>query len=217
MGVQLGFMGFNSAVTSSGLVRGAVARRASTPGRQRETVAIPADDGAPRCGCCSPLLARSSIPADRKSPFLQDPLARAQARRPEGLTLYATGELPEATSILLDAARMIEPYDTSLARDTPLDAFAAAQFSGQSGAASAEVLQAVWSAPRAAATLADLLLNGFAAVGEHRYQAGFEFLRQAIAPLTGGQPLPGDAQRFMTISMAASLLYDSAWHELSGL
>jgi hypothetical protein len=29
--------------------------------------------------------------------------------------------------------------------------------------------------------------------------------------------LPDDAQRFMAISMAASLLYDSAWHELSGL
>ncbi len=55
-------------------------------------------------------------------------------------------------------------------------------------------------------------------MAEHRYQAGFEFLRQAIAPLTGGQPLPDDAQRFMAMSMAASLLYDnSAWHELSDL
>ena len=155
---------------------------------------------------------------EQAAPHLLDPLARAKARRLEGLTLYAAGELPEATSVLLDAARMIEPYDTSLARDTLLDAFGAAQFSGQFGAATAEVLRAVRSAPRATATqatLAGLLLDGFAAVGEHRYQAGFEFLRQAIAPLTGGQPLPDDAQRFMGLSMAASLLYDdSAWHEL---
>jgi len=63
---------------------------------------------------------------ERAAPHLQDPLTRAQARRLEGLTLYAAGELPEATSVLLDAARMIEPYDTSLARGMLLDAFGAA-------------------------------------------------------------------------------------------
>jgi hypothetical protein len=43
---------------------------------------------------------------------------------------------------------MIGPYDMRMARDTLLDAFGAAKFSHEFGAATAEVLQAVWSAPR---------------------------------------------------------------------
>ena len=156
---------------------------------------------------------------ERAAPHLEDPRARAQARRLEGLTLHAAGELPEATSALLDAARMIGPYDTRLARDTLLDAFGAAQLSRQFGAdRTVEVLQAVRSAPRVddtRATLADLLLDGFAAVGEHRYEAGYAHLRQAIAPLAGDQPLPAGAeQRFMAMSLAAAVLYDDSTWEL---
>jgi len=75
----------------------------------------------------------------------------------------------EATSVLLDAARMFQPSETRLARDTLLDAFVAAQFSG--GAWRPSFLGAVRSAPKVAdsrASVADLLLDGFAAVGERR-------------------------------------------------
>jgi len=155
---------------------------------------------------------------ERAAPHLEDPLARARARRLEGLALYAAGKLSEATAVLLDAAQMIEPYDTRLARDTLLDAFGAARFSPQFGAATAEVLRAVRSAPRVEGpqvTLADLLVDGFAAVGEHRYEAGAELLRQAIAPLAADQPLPvGVEQHFMAVSMAAAVLYDDSSWEL---
>ena len=103
---------------------------------------------------------------DRAAPYLEDPLAGAKARRLEGLTLYAAGELPEATSVLLDAARMLEPHDLRLARDTLLDAYGAARYSGQFGVPVAEVLKAVRSAPRVEQTqetATDLLLDGFAA------------------------------------------------------
>ena len=76
----------------------------------------------------------------------------------------------------------------------------------------AEFLQAVRSAPKVAdsrATLADLLLDGFAAVGERRYAAGAPLLRRAIAPLAAGQPIPDDAlPHLMAVGQAAGLLYD---------
>jgi DNA-binding CsgD family transcriptional regulator len=156
---------------------------------------------------------------ERAAPHLADPLARARARRLEGLTLSAAGQLPEATLVLLDAAQMIEPFDTHLARDTLLEAFLAAQVSGQSEMMTASVLLAVRSAPKVAdaqASLTDLLLDGFAAVGERDYAAGAELLRRAIAPMISAQALPEEALRhFMAMSMVEFLLYDeSAWDEL---
>jgi DNA-binding CsgD family transcriptional regulator len=149
---------------------------------------------------------------DQAAPHLGVPLAIAKARRLEGLTRYAAGQMPEATALLLDAARMTARSDARLTRDTLLDAFGAAQWSGPSTEATAEVLTAIEQAPRAAAaraTTADLLLDGFAAVGERRYEDGFGLLRRAIAPLTGTEPLPDDVlQRFPAVLTAASLLLD---------
>ena len=162
-------------------------------------------------------LAAGEAPAARAllslaAPRLADAPARARARRLEGQSLYAAGQMPEATSVLLDAARMFQPSETRLARDTLLDAFVAAQFSG--GAWMAEFLDAVRSAPKVAdsrATLADLLLDGFAAVGERRYAAGAALLRQAIVPLAAGQPIPDDAlPHLMAVGQAAGLLYDDS-------
>jgi len=77
-----------------------------------------------------------------------------------------------------------------------------------------EFLLAVRSVPKMAdsrATVADLLLDGFAAVGEHRYQAGAPLLRRAIAPLAAGQPIPDDAlPHLMAVGQAAGLLYDDS-------
>jgi DNA-binding CsgD family transcriptional regulator len=148
------------------------------------------------------------------APLLVDELVGARARRLEGRSLYAAGQMPEATSVLLDAARMLQPFDIRLARDTLLDAFPAAQFSGQPGAGMAEFVHAVRSAPKVAdsqATMADLLLKGFAALGERRYQAGATLLRRAIAPLASDQPIPDDALPHITaIVFAAILLYDDS-------
>ena len=149
---------------------------------------------------------------EKAAPHLGAPLATAKARRLEGLIQYAAGQMPEATALLLDAARMIALWDARLARDTLLDAFGSAQWSGQFGVATTEVLTAIRQAPRVAAaktTTADLLLDGFAAVGDHRYESGFRLLRQAIAPLTGAEPLSDDVlERFTAVLTAASLLLD---------
>jgi DNA-binding CsgD family transcriptional regulator len=164
-------------------------------------------------------LAAGEAPAARAllglaAPRLADVLARARARRLEGQSLYAAGQMPEATSVLLDAARMVQPFETRLARDTLLDAWGAAQFSGQPGAGMAEFLRAVRSVPEVAdsgATVADPLLDGFAAVGERRYEAGAALLRRAIKPLFAGQSMADDAlPHLMAMAMAAGMLYDDS-------
>jgi DNA-binding CsgD family transcriptional regulator len=164
-------------------------------------------------------LAAGEAPAARAllglaAPRLADVLARARARRLEGQSLYAAGQMPEATSVLLDAAQMVQSFETRLARDTLLDAWGAAQFSGQPGAGMAEFLRAVRSVSKVAdsrATVADLLLDGFAAVGERSYDAGAALLRRAIAPLTVGQSMADDAlPHLMAMAMAAGMLYDDS-------
>ena len=158
---------------------------------------------------------------DCAAPDLTDPVARARARRLEGEILFAAGELVSATSVLLEAARMVTPYDARLARDTLLESFAGQLFSRQA-AGGAEVVRAIRSAPvisASHATTVDLLLDGFAAVAERRFAAAARLLREAVSAVTGGQPLPGDAeQRFLSFRLAAAELYDdSAWRELAGL
>ena len=158
---------------------------------------------------------------DCAAPDLPDPVVRARARRLEGEILFAAGELAAATSVLLEAARMVTPYDARVARDTLLESFAGQLFSRQA-VAGAEVVQAIRSAPgirESRATTVDLLLDGFAAVAERRFAAAARLLREAVGAVTGGQPLPGDAeQRFLAFRLAAAELYDDcAWRELAGL
>jgi DNA-binding CsgD family transcriptional regulator len=155
----------------------------------------------------------------RAAPDLPDPVVRARATRLEGHILFAAGEPATATSVLLDAARMIGPHDARLARDTVLDAFAARLSSGP-GARTAEILQALRSAPGVTgsqATPGDLLLDGFAAVAERRFAAGSGLLRRAVVAVTGGEPMTDDALRFLAFRLAVTELYDdSAWRELAG-
>ena len=151
---------------------------------------------------------------ERAAPHLADPLARAMARRLEGLILNAAGQVRAATPVLLDAAQMIAPFDPRLARDTLLDGFVATVRSSSSAAMMGDVLRAVHAAPAVGApqaTAADLLLDGFAALAERRYQDGAALLRRVISPLASGQPIPDDVlPHFVAVSLAASALYDDS-------
>jgi DNA-binding CsgD family transcriptional regulator len=155
--------------------------------------------------------AAAGVLAERAAPDLADPVARAKGRRIEGLTLYAAGRANEAVPVLLDAATMVAFSDTRLARDTLLDAYAATQRFGGGGAATPGLLRAIPAAPDAEVTVADLLLDGFAAVAEHSYDSGAALLRRAIAPVTGDQPVPDEAlPHFLAIANAALLLLDDS-------
>jgi DNA-binding CsgD family transcriptional regulator len=154
---------------------------------------------------------------ERATARLEDPVVVAQARRLEGLSLYAAGEVSRATAVLLDAAAMTGPDDRRLARDILLDALVTAYFTGP--ADTARALRVVPELPLpadAVPTLTDLLLDGFAAVGEGRHADGAALLRLAVGPLSGSRHLPDDVLRyFLPVSMAASMMFDdSAWHEL---
>ena len=156
---------------------------------------------------------------ERAAPDLADPLAKAQASRLEGSILLTNGRVDAATSALLDAVRLAAPRDARLARDTLVEAFGAAQ-RGQPGR-TAEILGAARSLPAVTASEAsagDLLLDGFAAMAEHRYEAGFGLLRQAVDPATTGQSLPdGDPQHFAAFRLVAAELYDDVlWRDLAG-
>jgi len=157
---------------------------------------------------------------DRATPDLSDRVLSARARRLEGEILFAAGESAAATSVLLEAARMVAPYDVRLARDTLLESLAA-QLSNPQAVGSAEVVQAIRLAPaltQSPATTVDLLLDGFAALAERRSAAAASLLREAVGAVAGGQPPPGDApQRFLAFRLAATELYDdSVWRELAG-
>jgi len=162
-------------------------------------------------------LVAGQVPAARAlveqaTPCLADPLARGNARRLEGLILYRAGELAKASSVLLDAAQLIAPYDTRLARDTLREALDTAQLSDNSGSGPSEVLRTIRAVPQAGdsqVTIVDLLLDGFAALYEGHDEAGVGLLRRAIAALAGDEVCPDEAiQCFRTIIAAAHQVYD---------
>jgi DNA-binding CsgD family transcriptional regulator len=154
---------------------------------------------------------------ERAATRLTDPLAVAQARRLAGLSLYAAGDVAQATAVLAEAAAMTEPQDRRLARDILLDALAAAHFTGLAEVGRVLGMVAATRLPAGTTpTLTDLLLDGFAALREGRHEDGAALLRRAVGPLSSDQPLPDDVLRyFLPVSIAASLMFDdSAWHEL---
>jgi DNA-binding CsgD family transcriptional regulator len=154
---------------------------------------------------------------ERAAAQLEDPVVLAQARRLEGLSLYAAGDVARATTVLLDAAAMTGLDDRRLARDILLDALVTAHFTGSADTARVLATVAGLQLPDdTVPTLTDLLLDGFAALGEGRHAHGAELLRLAVGPLSGSQRLPDDVLRyFLPVSMAASMMFDdSAWHEL---
>ena len=99
------------------------------------------------------------------------------------ITFHLTqgGEVP---GMLLGAARMLEPLDLPLARETYLQAFDAATITGGSGVDSGlpAIAEAVAAAPAPPGPPgpADLLLGGLVAVHTHGFEAGAPVLRQAL-------------------------------------
>jgi DNA-binding CsgD family transcriptional regulator len=138
-----------------------------------------------------------------------DRLAGAQGRRLEGEIRFGTGQLGESSSILLEAAREFTLLDTRLARDTLLEALEAASFARRFaiGAGVLDVVRAAREAPPTAAseaTIADLLLDGFAARLKLRHAEAVGLFRRAIAALR----VSDDLRWFGLGCFAASELLD---------
>ena len=119
-----------------------------------------------------------------------DQLRRARADRLRGQIAFSSSRGSDAPPLLLKAARQFEPLDPRLARETYLDALAAATFAGRLalGGGMREVAEAARAAPPPSgpARGPDLLLDGLALLICEGYPAGAPVLRR------GGERLPRD-------------------------
>ena len=137
-----------------------------------------------------------------------------------GQIAFASSAGSEAPALLLQAAKQLEPLDVALARQTYLDAWAAAMFGGRPALPDDlhEVSRAARSAPplRSAPRPSDLLLDGLAAlVTEGRAAAGSPLRRAARVFAEGEVPFEEGLRWGWLASIAAIMTWDEeSWHTL---
>src|SRR4051794_1369663 len=113
-----------------------------------------------------------------------DELQRARLERLHAEIVFARTRGSDAPALLLDAARRLDPLDAAMARETHLEAMAAAMFAGRLGdepgvRQAAEAAQAAPAAPEPPRAI-DLLLDGLATRFSDGYFAGVPPLRKAL-------------------------------------
>ena len=113
-----------------------------------------------------------------------DELQRARLERLRAEIAFARTRGSDAPALLLDAARRLEPLDAAMARETHLEAMAAAMFAGRLGDGpgvreAAEAARAAPAAPQPPRAI-DLLLDGLATRFTEGYAAGVPPLRKAL-------------------------------------
>ncbi len=144
--------------------------------------------------------------------------ARAQLLRAQ--IIFATTRGRDAPPLLLEAARRLEPLDATLARETYLDAFAAALSAdrlvrgGDVREIAAAVLAAEWE-PSARAC--DLLLDGLARLASDGYAAGAPALKEALRAFRQERLSEDEELRWLWLAchVARALGDDVAWDELT--
>jgi DNA-binding CsgD family transcriptional regulator len=150
-----------------------------------------------------------------------DELLRARIGLLRGQMAFASSHGADASRLLLHTARQLEPLDVRLARETYLDALAAAMFVGRlaGGVGLPEVARAALGAPPAPQPprAPDLLLDGLAVLITEGYEAGTSALQPAVAAFRGGDVTLEDELRwfFVACHAAHDLWDDEAWYALS--
>jgi DNA-binding CsgD family transcriptional regulator len=155
-----------------------------------------------------------------------DELQRARVDVLRGQIAFVRGRGSDAPSLLLKAAKRLEPLDAGLAREAYLEAFGAALFAGRLGGAVGvrEVASAASAAARAGSSSPsprglDLLLDGLVTRFTEGYAAGVAPLRRALRTLQAllhEHGLVGREVRF-ALGVSPELWDDEAWHELASL
>jgi DNA-binding CsgD family transcriptional regulator len=150
-----------------------------------------------------------------------DQFRRARSDLLRGQIAFATSRGSDAPPLLLKAARQFEPLDPRLARETYLDALAAAIFAGRLalGGGVREVAEAARAAPPPPGPPRgpDLLLDGLALLVTESYPAGAPVLRQAVSAFRGTDVSRAEGLRWLWLACRAALIvwdYDS-WDVLS--
>jgi AAA ATPase domain/Bacterial regulatory proteins, luxR family len=127
----------------------------------------------------------------------------------------------DAPPLLLEAARGLGELDPALARETYLEALAAAMFAGRlagPGGSALEVAQAARAAPppSQAPRGPDLLLDGFVSLFSEGYEAAVPILRQAKGAFGPDMSATEQLRWLWQVTIAAVHLWDDAgWEALS--
>jgi DNA-binding CsgD family transcriptional regulator/tetratricopeptide (TPR) repeat protein len=152
------------------------------------------------------------------------PLTELQQARADVLRAqraFMTNRGRDAPSLLLKAAKRLEPIDAGLSRATYLDALSAAMFAGllaSPGGGALEVSRAARSAPRplSAPRVPDLLLDGLAANFTEGYVAAVPILRPALVAYGNGMSADEELHWLWLACVAALHLWDDErWDVLS--
>ena len=133
---------------------------------------------------------------------------------------FVTNRGSDAPSLLLKAAKRLEPIDADLRRATYLQAFSAAILAGRLalGGGVLEVARAAGAAPppRHATRAPDLLLEGLAAHFDRGYEAGLPILRRALDVFGIGMSVDEQLRCHWVAGVVAPHLWDDdRWHLLS--
>jgi len=150
-----------------------------------------------------------------------DELQRAQSERLRAEMTFARTRGSDAPALLLDAARRLEPLDAGLARETHLEAIAAAIYAGHlsdgpdvyEAARAAKAAPAAPQPPRAI----DLLLDGLATRFTEGYAAGVPPLREALDAFRRVEGLTARDARWLWLAcrVARNLWDEEVWYELA--
>jgi DNA-binding CsgD family transcriptional regulator len=167
----------------------------------------------------APAAALKLLAAAEEGPV--DELQRARLERLRAQLAFALRRGSDAPPLLLAAAKRLAPLNAELARETYLEALAAAIFAGRLGGGRGvpEVAEAARAAPRAPrpARAIDLLLHGLASRFTDGYAAGVRPLRQALEAVSRDDGQSGDDIPWLWLAcrIAPDLWEDETWHELA--
>jgi DNA-binding CsgD family transcriptional regulator len=150
----------------------------------------------------NPVNAQSVL--DVAEPRLTSALTRGQAQRLGGAIRFAQGDAAAAARILAGAAQAFA-HDDQLARDTMLGALEAAIWSGPELTREiARLARAFPPVPGAAASVTDLLLEGYSARFTLGYEASVRPLRAAVTALLADDLDPAVGLRWFALGTAAA-------------
>jgi DNA-binding CsgD family transcriptional regulator len=149
-----------------------------------------------------------------------DELEDARAQLLHAQITFATTRGRDAPPMLIEAAQRLEPLDGNLARETYLEAFAAAMsadrlaHSGDAREIAAAVLAAGWGPPTRAS---DRLLDGLALATAEGYAAGAPALKDALRTFREEELSEEDELRWLWLAcnVARALGDDAAWDDLT--
>ncbi len=148
-------------------------------------------------------------------------LDRARLERLRAEIVFARTRGRDAPALLLDAARRLDPLDAAMARETYLEAMAAAMFAGRLGDGpgvreAAEAARAGPAAPQPPRAV-DLLAEGLATRFAEGYAAGVPALRKALEAYRDVNGSTARDQRWFWLAcrLAQDLWDDELWYVLA--